>query len=123
MKTKKKEKSTRIYMSKLLAKIINSRDVMDVLEDVIKKTNTELVVLDFSNIKFISRSAAHALLLVKEKYECKSYNRKFVTFKNAIYDVSEMLRIVNANKAYPKEKKNEFNPKKIDITSLFKQVA
>ena len=123
MKTDKKEKSTRIYVNKLLAEIINSRDVMDVLEDAIKKTNTELVVLDFTNIKFLSRSAAHSLLVLKEKFECKSSNRKIVSFENAIYDVSEMLRIVNANKAYPKEERVKFNPKRIDITSLFKQAA
>ena len=119
----KKEKSGRIYVNRLLAEIINSRDVMDVLEDAIKKTNTELVVLDFTNVKFISRSAAHALLLLKEKFECKSSNRKIISFENAVYDVSEMLRIVNANKAYPKEEKTEFNPKRIDIASLFKQAV
>ncbi|MFH1298754.1 MAG: hypothetical protein ABII07_02910 [Patescibacteria group bacterium] len=123
MKTEKKEKSTRIYANKLLAEIINSRDVMDVLEAAVQKTNTELVVLDFTNIKFISRSAAHALLLLKEKFEYKSSNKKIVSFENAIYDVSEMLRIVNANKAYPKEERVEFNPKRIDIASLFKQAA
>jgi hypothetical protein len=123
MKTKKKEKLTRIYVNKLLAGIINSRDVMTVLEVAIQKTNTELVVLDFTNIKFISRSAAHALLLLKEKFECRSSNRKMVSFESAIYDVSEMLRIVNANKAYPKEERVEFNPKRIDISSLFKQAA
>lgn len=123
MKTEKKEKIARIYVNKLLAEIINSRDVMDVLENAIEETDTELVVLDFTNIKFISRSAAHSLLMLKEKFECKSSDKKIVSFENAIYDVSEMLRIVNANKAYPKGERAEFNPERIDITSLFKQAA
>lgn len=123
MKTDKKEKSAEIYVNKLLAEIINSRDVADVLEDAVKKTNTELVVLDFTGIKFISRSAAHSLLLLKEKFECKASNKKMVSFENAIEDVSEMLRIVSANKTYPKKEKPEFNPKRIDITSLLKEAV
>lgn len=123
METNKSQNSTTIKVNELLAPIISSRDVVDVLEDKIKKTDTESVVLDFSNIKFISRSAAHAIVLLKERVESRVSNRKSLSFVNANSDVVEMLRIVAANKIYPKNKKPEFNPEKIDINSLLKGMA
>ena len=123
MKTDKNEKSARIYVNKLLAEIINSRDVADVLEDAIKRTDTESVVLDFTDIKFVSRSAAHALILLQQRFENEVLNKKIISFENAINDVLEMLRIVSANKTYPKKEKPEFNPKRINIASLLKEVV
>jgi len=123
METNKSQNSTTIKVSELLAPIISSRDVVDVLEDKVKKTDTESVVFDFSNVKFISRSAAHALALLKERFESRVSNKKSLSFVNANSDVVEMLHIVAANKIYPKNKKPEFNPEKIDINSLLKGVA
>ena len=123
METNKSQNSTTIKVSELLAPIISSRDVVDVLEDKVKKTDTESVVFDFSNVKFISRSAAHALALLKERFESRVSNKKSLSFVNANSDVVEMLHIVAANKIYPKNKKPEFNPEKIDISSLLKEVA
>lgn len=123
METNKSQNSTTIRVSELLAPIISSRDVVDVLEDKSKKTDTESVVLDFSNVKFISRSAAHALALLKERVESRVSNRKSLSFVNANSDIVEMLRIVAANKIYPKDKKPEFNPEEIDINSLLKEAA
>ena len=93
------------------------------MEDKIKKTNSKLVVLDFSKVKFVSRSAAHALLLLKEKIESKTSNRKEISFINVDNDVAEMLRLVAANRALPKTKKSEFNPEKVDINSLFRKIT
>lgn len=117
MKILKNQNSTTINIAKLLAVIISSRDVAEILGVEIKKADTKSVVLDFTNIKFISRSAAHSLLLLKDKLK----NNKDVSFANAEKDVSEMLRIVAANRAYPKNEKPEFNPKRIDINSLLKE--
>lgn len=119
----KSQNLTTINVSKLLAPIISSRDVASILEDKIKKTDTESVLLDFSNIKFISRSAAHSLLLLKEKFESKTSNKKEVSFINADNDIAEMLRVIAANRALPKKEKPEFNPEKIDILSLLKEAA
>lgn len=123
MKINKDKNLTTINVSKLLAPIISSRDVTDILEDKIKNTDAESVVLNFSNVKFVSRSAAHALALLKEKIETRVTNRKSLSFINANNDVIEMFRIVAANKIYPKNKKPDFNPEKIDINSLLKEVA
>lgn len=121
MKTNKIQNSTTININKLLAPIISSRDVVNVLEDKIKKTDKESVILDFSNVKFISRSATHALTLLKEKVESRSSNRKSLFFINADHDIIEMFRIVAANKIYPKNNKPKFNPEKINIRSLLKE--
>jgi anti-anti-sigma regulatory factor len=102
---KANKKPARIRLSKISAEIISSRDIADILRDAIKKTDTESIVLDFTDIKFISRSAAHSLILLKEKFE--TLNRKYMSFENADNDVSEMLRIVSANKIYPKKEKLE----------------
>jgi anti-anti-sigma regulatory factor len=119
----KSQNLTTINVSKLLAPIISSRDVASVLEDKIKKTDTESVLLDFTNIKFISRSATHSLLLLKEKFESKTSNRKEVSFINANNDIAEMFRVIAANRALPKKEKPEFNPEKIDISSLLKEAV
>ncbi len=119
MKIYKNQKSTILNVAELLAKIISSRDIIEILEEKIKKVDTKSVILDFTNVKFISRSAAHSLLLLKDKLK----NNKDVSFANAEKDVSEMLRIVAANRAYPKNEKPEFNPEKIDINSLLNGVA
>jgi len=119
----KSQNLTTINVSKLLAPIISSRDIASILEDKIKTTDTESVLLDFTNIKFISRSAAHSLLLLKAKLESKISNRKEISFTNADNDVAEMFRVVAANRALPKKEKPEFNPEKINISSLLKEVT
>lgn len=122
MKKDKSQNSTTIDVSESVAQIINSRDVAEILEETIKKTDTGSVILDFSNVKFISRSAAHSLLLLKERLKNKFLNKKEVSF-NAYNDVAEMIRVVAANRALSKEKKIEFNPERVDISSLLRETT
>lgn len=123
MEMDKNKSLVKINVNRLLAEIINSRDVADVLEDAIKRADAESVVLDFADIKFISRSAAHALILLQQRFENEVSNKKIISFENAIDDVKEMLRIVSANRTYPKKGKPEFNPKRISIESLLKEAV
>ncbi|OGZ69462.1 MAG: hypothetical protein A3D44_03500 [Candidatus Staskawiczbacteria bacterium RIFCSPHIGHO2_02_FULL_42_22] len=111
-----------IKISKLLAPIISSRDVANVLEDKINETDTTSVVLDFNNIKFVSRSATHSLLVLKEKIET-NIPRRELSFINANNDVKEMIRTVASNRAFPKKETPEFNPEKTDIASLLEEAA
>jgi len=74
--------------------------------------------LDFVDVKFISRSAAHSLLLLKERLQAK----KDISFINTNEDVTNMLCVMAANRAVPKKQKPDFNPQIIDINSLFKEV-
>ena len=107
-----------LMISDLLAPIVSSRDItIDVVEKAIKKTNNKSIDLDFSEVKFVSRSAAHALLSMKEKLQA----RKDICFINTSKDVANMLRTVAANRIIPKKQKPEFNPERINIDSLFKE--
>lgn len=114
-KLMRKDLQTKIKMAQVLASIIGSRDVVDLLKSRILKSDTKSVVLDFKEVQFISRSAAHELLLIKE--ELRQKNKEF-SFENMNPDVSKMLRIVAMNRAVPNTKQPDFNPQKADINSL-----
>ncbi|OGZ18651.1 MAG: hypothetical protein A2Z68_01175 [Candidatus Nealsonbacteria bacterium RBG_13_38_11] len=118
MRNVKRVKEISINIANLLAPIISSRDIIDILEKSIKKTDSRSVNLDFINVKFISRSAAHALLLMKERLQTK----KELSFINTNEDITNMLRAVAANRIVPKSQKPRFNPEKTNIDSLLKKV-
>ena len=110
----KKEPKTVIEVAKVLAPIVGSRDVVDLLKAPIIKSDSRIVVLDFSYVEFISRSAAHELLLIKELHQ----KDKELSFENVNKDITEMLRVVAANRALPKTEKPQFKAEKTDINSL-----
>ncbi len=101
-----------IKIAKQIAPIISSRDVISRLQDAIEKSNSSLVSLDFQNIEFISRSAAHELLLLKERVSPK----RETSFVNVPENVEKMLRTVAASRAVPNvnHKKAEFDNVNID---------
>jgi len=113
--TNKKKKT--INIAKSLSVIINSRDITDILRDKIKKTDLKSVNLDFDNVQFISRSAAHSLLLLKEEL----LNKKEISFLNTNQDIAMMLRSVAASRALPKQERTRFRAKKINLNSLLQQ--
>lgn len=113
-----KKSHKNLIVSNLLAPIVSSRDIVDILERAIKKIDNKSIDLDFSNVKFVSRSAAHALLLMKERLQA----RKDIYFINTNEDVANMLRVVAASRIVCKKQKPEFNPEKVNINSLFKEV-
>lgn len=116
-----KDAKSTIKVSEILAAIVGSRDLTDnALKDAIAKTSTALVDLDFSNVEFISRSAAHELLSLKEDLSRKRFGRKEINFINASRDVMEMFRVVAANRALPRSAKPEFHAEMADIESLAK---
>ena len=113
----KKSKKVSIDIANLLASIISSRDIINILEKFIKKIDAKTIDLDFTDVKFVSRSAAHALSLLKEKLRTK----KDISFVNTNKDVTEMLRIVAANRMVSKSQKPQFSLEKININSLLKE--
>lgn len=106
-----------------IAAVISSRDLVDNLKKSVKKVDAERVYLDFSEVKFVSRSAAHALLLMKEDLKRNLIGKKEIVFINANSDVEKMLRIVAANLALPKKNKTDFEIERIDINSLSNNLA
>ena len=115
---KKRVEKSVINVAKAIAVIVGSRDLVDQMEKAILKTRTKLVHLDFSEVEFVSRSATHSLLVMKENFSRKTLNKKELSFVNANKDVEKMFRVVAANRALPKKKTADFNPEKIDISSL-----
>lgn len=109
----KNEPKITIKVAEVLATILSSRDLINNLKTAVLKADAKSVNLDFSEVEFISRSAAHALLIMKEDLR----RRKEVNFINANKDVENMLRIVAANRALPK-KKTEFRAERVDIKSF-----
>ncbi|MDR3583398.1 MAG: hypothetical protein P4L62_03510 [Candidatus Pacebacteria bacterium] len=111
-------KKTTISLYKEIAPIIGSRDLVYSLEKVISAAKTNLVDLDFKKIEFVSRSAAHALLVMKEDFLRKARNKKEILFINTNDDIEKMLRIVAANRALPKKEDVRLKPEMVDINSL-----
>lgn len=104
-------------MAKSLAQIISSRDVTASLRKPILKTRAKTIDLDFQNVKFVSRSAAHELLLLKGKFTRTLYRRKVINFINMRDDVASMIRVVAASRAVPKPKE-ELHIEKVSIDNL-----
>jgi len=115
-----KQDKISINVAKLLAPIVGSRDLMPILADAVNKTDARSVNLDFSEVEFISRSAAHALLLMKEDLQRKWVNKKYITFANTSENVQEMFRVVAANRAVPRGNEIDIQIEKTDINTLAK---
>ena len=112
-----KQRPTKIDIAKKIAPILSSRDVVRDLNKLIKKTKSNLVKLDFKKVDFVSRSAAHELLLLKERFAQQS---KSISFINTNQEVTKMLRIVAANRALPLKKSHTFKAPIVSIKSLLK---
>ncbi len=110
-----KQKPIKINVAEKIAPILGSRDVIQVLDRLIKEAKNNLVELDFAKVDFISRSAAHELISLKEKLARQS---KTISFVNTSQDVAKMLRIVAANRALPPKKPAEFKAPVVNIKSL-----
>jgi len=94
--------------------MLSSRGVIKYFDDAIKKIkHTDLIAFDFSDIEFISRSAAAELVSLKESYK----NKKIVYFALNDY-LSDILRSVAASKVYPKKENFKFNPNRAPLSDL-----
>lgn len=116
----KKTKTINIDVAKNLAPIIGSRDVVSSLKTTIEKAYAKAINLDFSAVEFVSRSAAHELLVLKEKLNKSFFKKKAINFINASDNVTEMFRTVAANRALPKSKIEAAEIETIDVSYLSK---
>ncbi len=112
------KKCNTIIISNILSTIITSRDAVNLLKKRIISLNS-CVNLDFSDIEFVSRSAAHALILLKEDF----LNEKTdIFFLNTNDEVKKMIRIVAANRVVPKDKP-DFNPEEASFNDFLKEIS
>jgi len=116
----KKTKTININVAKNLAPIVGSRDVVSSLKMTIEKAYAKAINLDFSAVEFVSRSAAHELLVLKEKLNKSFFKKKAINFINASDNVTEMFRTVAANRALPKSKIEAAEIETIDVSYLSK---
>ncbi|MCX5667373.1 MAG: hypothetical protein NTY34_03560 [Candidatus Omnitrophica bacterium] len=116
----KKTKTINIDVAKNLAPIVGSRDVASSLKTTIEKAHAKAINLDFSAVEFVSRSAAHELLVLKEKLNKSFFKKKEINFINASDNVTEMFRTVAANRALPKSKIEAVEIETIDVSYLSK---
>ena len=108
-----------IDVANRIAPTLGSRDVVDIFRSWVAKSKANAIDIDFSGVDFISRSAAHELLIIKDELEKK--NRK-VEFINANQDVFAMIRTIAANMILPRERKIDFKVERTDIQSLLNEV-
>ena len=114
--------NTTLNIAEKIAPIISSRDIVDNLNNDISKLKAKVIYLDLAKVDFMSRSAAHELLLLKEEFKRKLFRKKEVVFINANDDVKKMLRVVAANRAIPEKNKPKFEAEIMSIDTLLKTV-
>lgn len=105
-----------LKISELIAPILGSRDVIRFIRPRLIENNNEIIALDFSDIEFLSRSAAHELLQLKE--ELKMKHNKELQFVNANEEVSVILRVVAANRAVAKKNEKAAEIKTVPFSDL-----
>jgi len=110
-------KETAINVASVVAPVLASRDVMSALKSEIEKTSVQQVQLNFAEVEFVSRSAAHELLRLKEWFATQDAH-KALEFINANDEVAKMLRTVASNRAVPKSTENTADIKTISIIEL-----
>lgn len=109
--------TTILDISRIAAPIIGSRDVAHNLKKSIMRSWSYNIVLDFQNVDFISRSAAHELLSLKELLKHNFLCKKEVTFANVNESVAQILKAVATSRILPKAQE-ELRVKKIEVDSL-----
>lgn len=118
-----KNTTNTILIAQQIAEIISSRDfVRDVIKREITKNKHKIINLDFSNVEFVSRSAAHEFISLQSELKNKFFNQKYINFINTNDNVKNMLRIVAANVAIPNRAIPTLNLERTDIQTLVKNI-
>jgi len=90
------------------------------IERKLEEADSKKIMLDFNKVEFVSRSATHALIKLKEKYN-KSwniFNKKKIVFININRSFEKMVQSVVASKKFM-NRKVEFNPEMVSADALF----
>jgi hypothetical protein len=108
---------TSIDVAHIIAPILASRDVIRVLRSEIEKNDALFVQLNLEHVEFISRSAAHELLRLKEWFANQN-SKRTIELTNTNEEVTKMLRVVASNRAVPKTKEKSVEIESISIDEL-----
>jgi anti-anti-sigma regulatory factor len=111
-----------ILIAKEIARVVSSRDLVYNIKKEIERKKTKDIYLDFLNVEFISRSAAHEFILLQNELKNKLFSKKYINFVNVNDSVREMLRMVAANIVMPNKNKPILNLERTDIQTLIKNI-
>lgn len=107
-----------INVAHKLAIIVASRDITHNLKQLVLAARLPKVSLDFQDVEFVSRSAAHELLVLREELSKKSPHAVELSFINTDEHVANMLKIVDSSRISPKKRPSNLHIKKISFDSL-----
>lgn len=113
-----KSKKISLNVADRIARVISSRDIIQSLDRVIASERSRVIELDFSDVDFVSRSAAHEFLLLRDRMSWPFLRRKKIIFTNLNNEVKMMLRAAEANSTTPPKKDGGYKPQRISIDSL-----
>ncbi|WP_143959169.1 STAS domain-containing protein [Litoribacter populi] len=88
-----KNLSTTIMLSEYYAEAVSNRESVRLIFD--KLPNVDFITIDFSDIVFISRAAAHELTLYLEKFQNRG---KSISLANVSQNVNQMIETVAQSK-------------------------
>lgn len=94
-------------LAERISEDIRSRSNSKIIRDYIAENANERIVLDFSNVRFISRSFADEVCQIMDDY-------KNVSFANTQTDVERMLSIVMLNR----HRQRVYDEDKTDIVNV-----
>ncbi len=103
----KKEATARIKLVEAIAPNISSRDAVRLVGELVRRSRARHVILDFSQIKFLSRSAARELLDAKKRLEQRWLRRKEIQFEHMQSEVEQIITAVSRSK-------QDQRPRKLD---------
>jgi len=114
----RKERTNTITVADKLATIVASRDITHTLKKLILAARAPKVSLDLKNVEFISRSAAHELLLLQDELSRRVSQAIVLSFINTNEHVAAMLKIVASSRISPKKRPSDLHIKTISFDSL-----
>jgi anti-anti-sigma regulatory factor len=114
----KKECMKIIDVADKIATIVASRDIAHTLSKLILAVRASEVSLDFKNVEFISRSAAHELLLLQDELAKWVPQAIALSFINTNKHVVDMLKVVASSRISPKKPPSDLHIKTISLDSL-----
>ena len=97
-----------INLLEFTSPIVNSRGCIKKLKNAILKSPSDRVVINFGNIKTISRCAAQELINIKEEFQKEQFHKKKLIFSDMNKEVIKTLKLVNVKPkfVFPKIKIN-----------------
>lgn len=87
----------RIKVITEIAPTLSSRDSIDIVRKLINTVPEKTVIMDFTGVTFVSRSAAHELIALQKKYSTpwQFWKQRRISFDNLSADVRIMFNIAH----------------------------